>query len=1536
MMSADSGVQLTSMDAYIDAIYARASNLSQYTQSELEAAKSWVVRTELGTTEAQIEAATGLDFATFTVGDGNIFLLDTTGLNPQSIVTALSDVDFVDYFYPDLPKEVQKKFIPNDPLFPDQWYLHNIGQLVSRPDVLNVFAVPGEDIRAPRAWETATGQGVVIAIIDDGVLFSHPDLGGHNTANPNPSKYNLNIGYDFSGSDLLPFPVLSDDFHGTAVAGIIGASGNNGEGITGVAYGATLAGIRLLSSPEKNTDANQALAFFLNPDAIDIYNNSWGTPDDVRFLDGPGPLAAQALKDAVFKGRTSNDGTRKLGTIHVFSAGNGAAISDNSNFDGYANSIYTIAVGAVDHTGAGALYSETGSNIHVVAPSAGGPATSGITTTDLPGNQGYNHAGINNDTTEILDGSGMIETFQRDYLADLDYMSRFGTTSASAAIVSGVIALMLEAAADNGIELTYRDVNYILAKAARKNDEFNPGWLASGQSYFRNPLTELVLTPNGFQQRPVEPRDTSAWVFDGNLATAPGAGQGPGDPIFGVGAAPQPDPSWLSLPFSADGLQDQFFLNAPPPHWVNGAGYTINEAYGHGVIDAAMAVELAANWNTWLQRGTAVEWSVGSAGNVFNPVSGLIPAAEVTLAGLVPGGIGGQSGFADFFNEFFNLDPPPPPPDGPFNDLEDLPQNTRGGVFSFNLPRTLEIETLELTVDINVDPEEVDHLRIALMSPDGTVTEFNNWVGPNDNLDTFIPEDAGGNLSWTFSTTRFLGEKGTKDAVDLNPGSLFYGLAVQNQPWRLIIENYSLASEATINSFSVNAYGKQVAPGRIQGFVGFDVDGDGAVTFPDDPAYDPFFVVDQVIPGAIVWLDVDNDGVRDANEPWQITGNDGNYYFDIPFNTAQRPSWQVGIEIPAGFEDLLNPGVTDVILSGPIVVGTNVDPAIPDDQIRGVSFQLSAQSITISGTAYADINLDGNSTGDPRLAGRTIYVDLNENGVFNDPNNPFEPTPDLLFDVTDTDGTYSISANLAPGYYTIAIAPENGVVPANPAGGFYRVFLNPGDNITLDFGTNPTQGMITGYVFFDTNGNGIQDPGEVPTGGFEVYVDFNNDGSLSLGEPRALATAEGGFAFTGLPFNDYAVRILPQPGWEITAPVLGGSLADQVINVEINPGGAVTGLVFGVKNTFAHDYGDLPVSYNGSSPAKHGIFPGYSLGKLIDGEAGPQPTADASGDNMQGMQDEDGVLNAGSILVEANQPYIINLEVSPQSLNLLFLQGWVDYNNDGDFDDPGEHLQFLDPQTGLPITRGNGNGRQITLTQTVTQLMVMAPANILTNELAARFRYSEAKTGNVSQFNKPNGTATFGEVEDYILSAQQTNATVLPDLAGDYDGSGTVDIGDYEIWKSNFGSTTNLAADGNQDGVVDKRDYLVWRNNLGATAPAALAAPVVIESDNGVGAENSPELMALLASLSGFDVVATTGSLGDSGFFLMPQNEEEQASAPVDVQPVASYRPSMRELAFALHDDRDEAEEDAIESLLGESEEQAREALEVALEEVFG
>jgi hypothetical protein len=74
------------------------------------------------------------------------------------------------------------------------------------------------------------------------------------------------------------------------------------------------------------------------------------------------------------------------------------------------------------------------------------------------------------------------------------------------------------------------------------------------------------------------------------------------------------------------------------------------------------------------------------------------------------------------------------------------------------------------------------------------------------------------------------------------------------------------------------------------------------------------------------------------------------------------------------------------------------------------------------------------------------------------------------------------------------------------------------------------------------------------------------------------------------------------------------------------------------------------------------------------------------------------------------------------------------------------------------------------------------------------------------------------------------NSLVLP---GDYDGNGTVDSQDYDVWKANFGSPTSLAADGNGNGIVDAGDYTVWRDHLGtslgsgasASSSAAAAVP---------------------------------------------------------------------------------------------------------------
>ena len=78
-------------------------------------------------------------------------------------------------------------------------------------------------------------------------------------------------------------------------------------------------------------------------DINDIYSSSWGPLDDGASLDGPGTLAKKALLAGVSRGRKGK------GSIYVFASGNGGESEDNCNFDSYANSVYTVSIGAITH-----------------------------------------------------------------------------------------------------------------------------------------------------------------------------------------------------------------------------------------------------------------------------------------------------------------------------------------------------------------------------------------------------------------------------------------------------------------------------------------------------------------------------------------------------------------------------------------------------------------------------------------------------------------------------------------------------------------------------------------------------------------------------------------------------------------------------------------------------------------------------------------------------------------------------------------------------------------------------------------------------------------------------------------------------------------------------------------------------------------------------------------------------------------------------------------------------------------------------------
>jgi subtilisin-like proprotein convertase family protein len=299
-----------------------------------------------------------------------------------------------------------------DPLLENQWHLKGPSEEVAGANVRSV-------------WSFVTGVGATIGIVDDGLQRTHPDL---------VANYVAALSHDFNNNDPDPSP-SSSNRHGTAVAGVAAAVGDNGIGVSGAAPDSGLAGLRLISAPA--SDADEAAALGHEPQAIDILNNSWGPSDDGATLEGPGPLTVAAMANAAVNGRGG------LGRLLVWAAGNGLSALDNCNFDGYANSRFTIAVGALSDAGAQANYSEPCAAMFVTAPSNGGARA--ITTTDLQGATGY---------------------------SSTDYTNSFGGTSSAAPLVSGIIGLLLS----HNPALTRRDVEHILASSSVQVKPADPGW----------------------------------------------------------------------------------------------------------------------------------------------------------------------------------------------------------------------------------------------------------------------------------------------------------------------------------------------------------------------------------------------------------------------------------------------------------------------------------------------------------------------------------------------------------------------------------------------------------------------------------------------------------------------------------------------------------------------------------------------------------------------------------------------------------------------------------------------------------------------------------------------------------------------------------------------------------------------------------------------------------------------------------------------------------------------------------------------------
>jgi len=259
-----------------------------------------------------------------------------TTFDTLAAADALRSDPRVAWVTPEFFVQVQTQLEPNDPLFNShptnqwpQWHLHNTGQLGNKNDA---------DADLPEAWGIETGNTtpIVIAVLDDGVDLSHPDLNiftnpGEVPGNGIDDDGNGWIddvhGWDFHNDDSDPSPIVPSDNHGTAVAGVAAAIGNNGSGGAGASWMAQILPVKIarddldgLGGFAKSAQIAEAIYYAAGRKesgsgtwkAADVLNNSWRQSAASSTVTSAFTWAAQQGRDG-------------KGAVSVAAAGNDAS-----------------------------------------------------------------------------------------------------------------------------------------------------------------------------------------------------------------------------------------------------------------------------------------------------------------------------------------------------------------------------------------------------------------------------------------------------------------------------------------------------------------------------------------------------------------------------------------------------------------------------------------------------------------------------------------------------------------------------------------------------------------------------------------------------------------------------------------------------------------------------------------------------------------------------------------------------------------------------------------------------------------------------------------------------------------------------------------------------------------------------------------------------------------------------------------------------------------------------------------------------------
>jgi len=342
-----------------------------------------------------------------------------------------------------------------------------------------------------------------------------------------------------------------------------------------------------------------------------------------------------------------------------------------------------------------------------------------------------------------------------------------------------------------------------------------------------------------------------------------------------------------------------------------------------------------------------------------------------------------------------------------------------------------------------------------------------------------------------------------------------------------------------------------------------------------------------------VYVDYNNNGSKDATEPFATTNTSGDY----TITTITPGTWTIR-EVPAADWTCSSP--TGGSFSRMVTAGGT---------ITGLDFY-NWHSASIAGSKFNDQDADGASREgtEPGLAGWTQYVDYDNDQVLD----AGEPSA-----VSDVNGAYQING-IKPGTWNVRSVPQTNWINSYPAGGaggsHSKTVVSAGTDTNVYFGSFMSA-TLSGKITEDRNGNGTFETGDPNLSGWTVYADYDNDGTLDAGEPSAVTNASGDYSIANVTPGTWTIRQVSQPGWKCSHP-MGCTYSRTVTG-----GGNITGLTFmnwrsstlsGAKFNDL-DADGLPKEVGEPGLSGWQIYVDYNDNGILDSATEPFATTDVSG-----------------------------------------------------------------------------------------------------------------------------------------------------------------------------------------------------------------------------------------------------------------------------------------------------------------------------------